>query len=285
MEYPSLVFVGREFRNPTELFGTIDHELGHEWFPMLVGSNERRYAWQDEGVNTFVNYFSAERRFPGTSDWAANLEETVALAGTPLDAPLMTMPDRVDPDALAVIAYSKPALALVALRDHVVGRERFDAALREYTRRWSFRHPTPADFFRSIEEAAGTDLSWFWRAFFYGSEPLDIGISAVEMRESRVMITLDRFSSVPFPVELRLAYEDGTTEDVNLSVNIWRAGRQYQALLPAKGRVIGARLWPTPGVPDVNAANDRWGVAPRADVTRAVTGGGLASPIGLSPRK
>ena len=279
MEYPSLVFVGREFKDAAELFGTIDHEQGHEWFPMLVGSNERRYAWQDEGLNTFVNYFSAERRFPGTSDWAAGLQESESVRGTPLDAPLMTMPDRIAPDGLGALAYSRPAVMLVALRDHVVGRERFDSALREYTRRWSFRHPTPSDFFRTIEQAAGADLSWFWRAYFYGSEPLDIGISGVVMQDARVSVTLDRLSSAPFPVQLRLRYADGTTEDVSLPVTIWRAGRRYEALLPVRGRVVGARLWPVRGVPDANDANDVWGDAPIGDVGPAVTGDGLAPPI------
>jgi hypothetical protein len=283
MEYPSLVFVGREFRDANELFGTIDHEQGHEWFPMLVGSNERRYGWQDEGLNTFMNYFSAERRFPGTSDWAAGLQESAAVFGTPLDAPLMTMPDRIAPDGLSAIAYSRPAVMLVALRDHVVGPARFDAALREYTRRWSFRHPTPADFFRAVEDATGTDLSWFWRAYFYGSEPLDIGIASVAMQDAQVMVTLDRLSSAPFPVELRLRYSDGTTEDVALPVTVWRTGRRYEALFPARGRVVGARLWPVRGVPDVNGANDAWGDAPRADAAAAVTGGGLAPPLSRAP--
>ena len=285
MEYPSLVFVGREFSEVNDLFGTIDHEQGHEWFPMLVGSNERRYGWQDEGLNTYMNYFSAERRFPGTSDWAAGLQEWVSVLGTSLDAPLMTMPDRIEPEGLGVIAYSRPAVMLVALRDHVVGRERFDAALREYTRRWSFRHPTPADFFRTVEDATGTDLSWFWRAYFYGSEPLDIGIAGVAMRDALVSVTLDRFSSAPFPVELRLRYADGTTEDVSLPATIWRSGRRREALLPARGRVVGARLWPVRGVPDVNGVNDVWGDAPGADAGAAVTGGGLAPPIPPRPRK
>ena len=253
---------------------------------MLVGSNERRYAWQDEGLNTYINDFSGERRFPGTSDWAAGLEESVAVLGTTLDAPLMTMPDRIAPDGLGAIAYSRPAVMLVALRDHVVGRERFDAAFREYARRWTFRHPTPADFFRTVEEAAGADLSWFWRAYFYGSEPLDIGIASVAMQGARVAVTLDRFSSAPFPVELRLRYADGTIEDVTLPVSIWQAGRRFVALLPARGNVVGARLWPVKGVPDVNAANDAWGDAPRVNAGAAVTGGGLAPPLPSSlPRK
>ena len=279
MEYPSLVFVGRDFKDADELFGTIDHEQGHEWFPMLVGSNERRYAWQDEGLNTFVNYFSAERRFPGRSDWASGLEETSSLRGGALDVPLMTMPDRIAPDGLGVIAYDKPAVMLVALRDHVIGRERFDAALREYTRQWSFRHPTPADFFRMMTAAADADLSWFWRAFFYGRDALDIGISGVAMQGSRVLVTLERATTAPFPVELRLGYADGSTEDITLPVTIWRGARRHEAAIPARARVTGVRLWPVRGVPDVNNANDVWGDAPAPDAGWAVTGDGLAGPI------
>ena len=165
--------------DPASIFGTIDHEQGHEWFPMIVGSNERRYAWMDEGFNTYQNAFSNERRAPGTNafpEYVANWRQSVD-NGT--QSPLMTPPDRIDPDGLGAIGYRKPGAVLLALRDNVIGREAMDRAMREYARRWAFKHPTPADFFRTVENVSGEDLSWFWNAFFYGTDVLDIAVDGV----------------------------------------------------------------------------------------------------------
>src|SRR5437868_7488683 len=167
MEYPMFVMVHYGTDDPSSIFGTIDHEHGHEWFPMLVGSNERRYAWMDEGFNTYINAFSNERRYPGTSSYAAYLADWRAAVEQGTQAPLMTRPDWVDARALGAIAYRKPAVALLTLRNHVVGADAFDRAFREYARLWAFKHPAPGDFFRTIENVTGADLSWYWRAFWY----------------------------------------------------------------------------------------------------------------------
>ncbi|MBC7671193.1 MAG: M1 family metallopeptidase, partial [Polaromonas sp.] len=157
MEYPMFVMVhyGSPLDDPKSIFGTIDHEHGHEWFPMIVGSNERRYAWMDEGFNTYINAFANERRYPGTNAFTFYLSNWRAAVDARIDSPLMTPPDRIDPRALGAIGYRKPGLVLLTLRDNVVGRETFDRAFREYTRRWAFKHPSPADFFRTIENVSG----------------------------------------------------------------------------------------------------------------------------------
>ncbi|HEU4564011.1 MAG TPA: M1 family metallopeptidase [Gemmatimonadaceae bacterium] len=283
MEYPMFVMVHYA---PAEqgAFGTIDHEHGHEWFPMIVGSNERRYAWMDEGFNTYLNAFSNERRTTGYSAWPEYMANWRQIVERGIQSPLMTPPDRIDRAALGAIGYRKPGAVLLALRNHVVGRETFDLAFREYVRRWAFKHPTPADFFRTVENFSGQDLSWFWRGFMYSEDVLDIGVDDVTMATSEgeqiARVTLRQLTSIPFPVEMRLKLADGTTTDVKLPVQIWSRGDVYTAEIPVKGRVVGARLWPDPSVPDWNAKNDTWGDAPPAEKLGPVTMGGYGASSG-----
>jgi hypothetical protein len=275
MEYPMFVMVHYGSSDPTSIFGTINHEHGHEWFPMIVGSNERRYAWMDEGFNTYLNGFAQEARYPGQSAYPAYLKNWRDAAAAGTQSPLMTAPDNIDPGALGAIGYRKPAVVLLTLRNHVVGPAAFDAAFREYIRAWAFRHPTPGDFFRSIENSTGEDLSWFWRGFFYTTDVLDIGIDSVSMRESDgeqfAVILLRRNTSIPFPVRLRVAFADGTNQDFSLPVNIWAHGNRFEAVLPARAKVVGVRLWPDSSVPDWNPANDTWGNPPSGNPARPVT--------------
>ncbi|MFL5573872.1 MAG: M1 family metallopeptidase [Gemmatimonadaceae bacterium] len=275
MEYPMFVMVGYGNDDPTSIFGTVNHEHGHEWFPMIVGSNERRYAWMDEGINTYINAFATEARYPGQSAYPLYFRNWANAVSQGTQSPLMTAPDNIDPTALGAIGYRKPALVLLTLRNHVVGPDLFDAAFRQYIRAWAFKHPTPGDFFRAIENATGEDLSWFWRGFFYTTDVLDIGIDSVSTRrvegQTLSTISLRRLTSIPFPVRIRLAYTDGTTQDVSLPVNIWARSNQFDAVLPVRGPVIGARLWPDPSVPDWNIANDTWGRAPAGNPAGPVT--------------
>ncbi|MFL5569360.1 MAG: M1 family metallopeptidase [Gemmatimonadaceae bacterium] len=275
MEYPMFVMVGYGNDDPTSIFGTVNHEHGHEWFPMIVGSNERRYAWMDEGINTYINAFATEARYPGQSAYPLYFRNWANAVSQGTQSPLMTAPDNIDPTALGAIGYRKPALVLLTLRNHVVGPDLFDAAFRQYIRAWAFRHPTPGDFFRAIENATGEDLSWFWRGFFYTTDVLDIGIDSVSTRrvegQTLSTISLRRLTSIPFPVRIRLAYTDGTTQDVSLPVNIWARSNQFDAVIPVRGPVIGARLWPDPSVPDWNIANDTWGRAPAGNPAGPVT--------------
>ena len=275
MEYPMFVMVLYGNDDPASIFGTINHEHGHEWFPMIVGSNERRYAWMDEGFNTYLNAFANEARYPGQNAYPGYLKNwgDAVLQGT--QSPLMTAPDNIDASALDAIGYRKPAVVLLTLRNHVVGPDLFDFAFREYIRSWAFKHPTPGDFFRSIENSTGEDLSWFWRSFFYTTDVLDIGIDSVSTRRSEgqtfATIALRRNTSIPFPVRLRVAYADGTTQDFSLPVNVWARGNRFDAVLPVRAPVTGVRLWPEPSVPDWNPSNDTWGNPPPANPAGPVT--------------
>jgi len=274
MEYPMFVMVaGGE--DSLSTFDTINHEHGHEWFPMIVGSNERRYPWMDEGFNTYINAFAKELRWRDTvmigsmvGTWRGTVERG-------RDVPLMTAADNIPPAALGSVAYLKPAVVLVTLRNQVVGSEMFDAAFRGYVRAWAFKHPTPGDFFRTIENATGHDLSWYWRGFWYSTDVLDYGIDGVTQRDEGgqivATVSLHRLTSIVFPVRLRLKYANGTTGDFSLPENIWANGDRFDAQLPVPARVVGARLWPDPSVPDWHHENDTWGDAPPADPPRPVT--------------
>ncbi len=275
MEYPMFVMVHYGNDDPASIFGTINHEHGHEWFPMIVGSNERRYAWMDEGFNTYLNAFATEARYPGQSAYPGYLKNWGDAVTQGTQSPLMTAPDNIDPSALGAIGYRKPAVVLLTLRNHVVGPDLFDTAFREYIRAWAFKHPTPGDFFRSIENSTGEDLSWFWRGFFYTTDVLDIGIDSVSTHTSEgqtfATIALRRNTSIPFPVRLRVAYADGRTQDFSLPVNIWAQGNRFNAVLPVRAGVTGVRLWPDPSVPDWNPSNDTWENPPPANPAGAVT--------------
>jgi len=275
MEYPMFVMVHYGSADPTSIFGTINHEHGHEWFPMIVGSNERRYAWMDEGINTYINAFALEARYPGQSAYPPYLKNWADIMAQGIQSPLMTAPDNIDPAALGAIGYRKPAAVLLTLRNHVIGPQAFDNAFREYIQAWAFKHPTPGDFFRTIENSTGEDLSWFWRSFFYTTDVLDIGIDSVSMRasdgQSLAKISLHRMTSVPFPVRFRVAYADGTTQDFLLPVSIWSRSTRFDAVVPVRATVTGVRLWPDPSVPDWNPANDTWGKPPAANAPGPVT--------------
>jgi len=274
MEYPMFVMVGTD-RDSLSLFSTINHEHGHQWFPMIVGSNERRYPWMDEGLDTYINAFAMERRWRDTAMIESLLDNWKSTVDAGNDVPLMTPADNIPTSAFGALAYRKPAAVLLTLRNHVVGPALFDFAFREYIRSWAFKHPTPGDFFRTIENAAGRDLSWYWRQFWYTTELLDVAIDSVTQRpqgaEHVATVALHRTTAVMLPVRIRLKYANGSTGDFSLPVSIWANGDRFDATLMAPARVVGARLWPDRSVPDWNPDNDAWGDAPPNEPVRAVT--------------
>ena len=191
MEYPMLAFnSGRpekdkktgkltySSRTKYSLVSVIIHEAGHNWFPMIVNSDERRWTWMDEGLNTFLQ-FQAERLWE--KDYPAQRGEPkdiVDYMKSPTVRPIMT--DGESLDAVGANAYSKPATALSILRETILGRELFDFAFKEYATRWKFKRANPADFFRTMEDASGVDLDWFWRGWFYGTDNVDVSIDGLD---------------------------------------------------------------------------------------------------------
>ncbi|MFK7915243.1 MAG: M1 family aminopeptidase, partial [Pseudomonadales bacterium] len=162
------------------LIGVIIHEVGHNYFPMIVNSDERQWTWMDEGLNSFLEYvaeFEWEENFPAYGEYANVLDYISGYMVMDNQVPVMTQSDSIL--QFGNNAYSKPTAALIVLRETVMGRERFDYAFREYANRWKFKRPTPSDFFRTMEDASGMDLDWFWRGWFYSTDHVDVAISNV----------------------------------------------------------------------------------------------------------
>lgn len=190
MEYPMICFnygrPGKDGRYSQQvlsgMINVIIHEIGHNFFPMIVNSDERQWSWMDEGLNTFLDKETMRIRYPALS----------GARGTPLGIapfmrgdkrqmrPIMSMSDNIRREEFGPNAYYKPAAALTILRETVMGPELFDAAFREYAQRWAFKHPKPADFFRTMEDASAVDLDWFWRGWFYTTEHVDVEVSEVK---------------------------------------------------------------------------------------------------------
>ncbi len=263
MEYPMIVFCGHRAGDRT-LFGVTTHELGHEWVPMIVGSNERLYAWMDEGFNTFINIYSTLAFYHDSVPRdRGNAIQWARFVATGLDVPSMLPPDRVPPPLLGQAEYNKPATGLYLLREHILAdTARFDRAFREYIQRWAYKHPTPADFFRSMEDALGEDLSWFWRGWFYRTDVVDLAVDSVRTRTdstgTSALVYLSSPGALPMPVDLRLTYAGGTTEDVRLPVEIWYLGRRYTYQRKVTADVVKVEIDAGQNFPDVRRANNVW---------------------------
>jgi hypothetical protein len=159
--------------------------------------------------------------------------------------------------------YNKPAVGLVLLRDRITSPERFDPVLREYIRRWSFKHPMPWDFFRAMEDGLGEDLSWFWRTWFYTTDQLDQAVDSIVLSDSAGVesrVFLRNVGQMVMPVELALLMDDGTTQRLSLPVEIWFRGDRYTLLVPGPKKVNGVMIDPDNWYPDVERDNNRWPV-------------------------
>ena len=188
MEYPMICFNhGRCEKDGTYsegtkngMLGVVIHEVGHNFFPMIINSDERQWTWMDEGLNSYCEYLTEElwdNKFPVTKGPAYKIVDYMKLPKDQLE-PIMTNSENII--QFGPNAYTKPSTGLNILRETIVGRELFDYAFKEYSKRWAFKHPTPADFFRTIEDACGEDLDWFWRGWFYGTDPCDISLDSVK---------------------------------------------------------------------------------------------------------
>ena len=258
MEYPGVSFC--HFKSKGEsLWGVTDHEFGHNWFPMIVGNNERRYPWMDEGFNTFINHYSTvafnNGEYPSSTDKPRSLVRYLTFENR---EGINTSPEVANARNLGYTAYYKPAAGLFMLREYILGPERFDYAFKSYIRHWAYKHPQPNDFFNHIENAVGEDLSYFWKGWFYGNGNIDLGVSSVEPYEGNYLITVENGGEIPMPVELQVTYTDNTTENVSLPVEIWQRGNSWSHLLKTKKEVQRVVVDPNKMLPDVNMLNDTW---------------------------
>ena len=260
MEYPMLTFTPNSPTREDQQW-VIAHEFGHQWFPMIVGSNERLYPWMDEGFNTFIDLANAAQYFAGTAYGDSievhplHLYGEHGVAGN--EQPLIEKPTEVRD--LFWGGYQKPALMMQMLRYEVLGKERFDAAFREYIRAWAFKHPTPADFFRVMRDQSGMDLDWFWRGWIFTTARLDQAADSISRSKDGVTtVHLTNRGSMVMPAELKLTFDDGTTQTVKLPVEMWNLGDHFGYRVPGTKVVKSVELDPRRALPDIDRGNNRW---------------------------
>ncbi len=260
MEYPMLTFTPNSPTREDEQW-VIAHEFGHQWFPMIVGSNERLYPWMDEGFNTFIDLANAAQYFRGTpygDTIEVNPLHLYPVHAVPGDEqPLSTRP--TDVRDLNWVGYRKPALMMQLLRYEVLGPERFDPAFREYIRAWAFRHPTPADFFRVMRDQSGMELDWFWREWIYTTARLDQAVDSSGVgADGSARVWLRSAGTMIMPAELALTFEDGTTATVKLPVEMWDQGQRFTCRVPGTRHVRRAEVDPRHALPDIDRTNNIW---------------------------
>ncbi|MGB4398318.1 MAG: M1 family metallopeptidase [Daejeonella sp.] len=262
MEYPGIVFCGATAKS-VGLWGVTDHEFGHTWFPMIVGSNERIHAWMDEGFTTFINSITNDQFNNGEYkskpyDWHAYGK----LLTNPAFEPVMSSPDNMKESSIGYLAYYKPAAGLILLREQIVGQERFDRAFKEYIRRWAYKHPTPDDFFRTIENVTSENLAWFWRGWFFNNWKLDQAVAGVTYVKNDpkqgAYITLDNLEKMAMPTILQIETKSGKIDRIKLPVEVWQRNVRFTFLYPSNEEIKTVISDPDKVMPDSNSANNTW---------------------------
>jgi hypothetical protein len=258
MEYPMLTCIGGEW-DTLSMYEVVDHEIGHMWFPMMVGSDEKRFAWMDEGFTQFDQSQGMADFFKGFDDEARNRKNYLDLAEEGGETELMRHGDRYpNYNAYGVAAYYKPATVLVALRG-VLGRDMFHKAFTEYGRRWLYKHPSPYDFFNTIENVSGRDLSWFWHTWFFETWKLDQAIDTVTTVGDSLDVEISNRGKAPMPVLLVVTRESGAADTVTVPVDVWLGGAKRTAVRVRREPTV-KRIEIDPGneFPDVDRGNQKW---------------------------
>ncbi len=269
MEYPGIVFDGINDK-AGELYWVTAHEIGHNWFPMIVGSDERRHGWMDEGFNTFIDVYAADEfnhgeyapkrdgeYAPGKGNPA---DEIVPIINDPNAPVIMTAADAISEKYRHPLVYFKPAFGLVLLREQILGPDRFDYAFRNYIHNWAYKHPQPDDFFRSMENGGGEDLSWFWKGWFYNNWSLDLAIIDAKYVNKdpkngiQVTVSNKEQMAMPFTVEVKL--KDGSKQRIKLPVETWLQNRAITFTVSTTTEVESVTVDPDAVLPDMNRKNN-----------------------------
>lgn len=266
MEYPGMIF-NNYLETGASLWFLISHEIGHNWYPMIVGSNERKYMWLDEGLNTYVNYIANDLFNNGEyktdplyddKDFFGSIDYSQFQT---YKDPLMVMSDAMDNEQHYQF-YGKAAYGLKLLREVVVGKERFDYAFRKYTEAWAYKHPTPYDFFRSINNGTGENLNWFWKEWFFTTWKLDQTISDVSYVDNNpamgALITIDNKGEMIMPVILKIVQQNGQTETLTLPVEIWQRSGSWTFNYPSTHKIDLVIIDPGLQLPDMDRKNNEW---------------------------
>lgn len=271
MEYPGIVFDGINDKG-SELYWVTAHEIGHNWFPMIVGSDERRYAWMDEGFNTFIDVYASDA-FNGGEYAPKRDGEYAPGKGNPADEiiPLLKDADapsmQVRADMLTEkyrhpMVYFKPAFGLVLLREVILGHDRFDYAFKKYIEYWAYKHPSPDDFFRTMNNEAGEDLSWFWEEWFYNNWQLDLAVQNVSYpgndAKNGADISIVNLEKMAMPCTLEIVMKDGQKINMQLPVETWLQSSNHIVHLYTNQPIQYVTIDPENKLPDSNRKNNSW---------------------------
>lgn len=259
MEYPGIVFCSHQSQGGG-LWDVTNHEFGHNWFPMIVGSNERKYAWMDEGFNTFINKVDTKVFNKGEYYTKDDVQGGAPYVFSDKADAIMSTPDVIQTDYLGNAAYEKPAQGLMILREQILGEERFDFAFRTYIKRWAFKHPTPWDFFHSMDNAAGEDLSWFWNEWFLQTWKLDQAVKEINYTDDDVnkgsLITIENLDEMAMPVTAFIMETNGKSSTIKLPAEIWQRGSTWTFAYKSTSKIAYVTLDPDHVLPDVNPDNN-----------------------------
>jgi hypothetical protein len=261
MEYPGIVFCSA-FEQKKSLWGVTSHEFGHTWFPMIVGSNERKYPWMDEGFNTFINAVADKYFNHGEFYEKPHYRQRAIRFFQPYSESIMTIPDVTNPRYLAANAYDKPAMGLELLREQILGEDKFDSAFRYYISNWAYKHPSPWDFFHAMENYSGETLDWFWRGWFLNNWKVDQAVLDVEYPESNpangAIITIENREQLPMPATVEVKETGGKTGRIKLPVEVWMHGPVWKFLYPSTRKIELVTIDPDKDLPDNNERNNIW---------------------------
>jgi hypothetical protein len=260
MEYPMLVFIGRPAA-ARELQSVIAHEVGHEWFPMMVGADEAAFAWMDEGINTYDEARAVEDFFPGSDPWMEDRTAYLGIAGRKTEAPMMKHIDQVGEPASGISAYFKPGTVLRSL-NAVVGDSVFRLAMKTYASEWLLKHPYPWDFFHTFERVSGRDLDWFFEPWWFRTATLNQAIENVHASPGGVTVTVRDLGGAPAPTPIVVTTADGRTAATTIPGERWSVERLRTVTVdvPIRGRVVKVEIDPDRLFPDVDRANNVWTV-------------------------
>ena len=266
MEYPGIIFNNSNLTRG-RLWFLIAHEIGHNWYPLIVGSNERKYMWQDEGLNTYINYIATDLFNNGeyVNDPAYQTSTFFATQNykqfMDYNDPLMIVSDAMSPRQRFQY-YSKTAYGLNLLRNVIVGKDRFDYAFKKYTEAWAFKHPTPYDFFHSINNGTGEDLNWFWQQWFFTTWKFDQAISSVTYVDNDpakgAVITIVNKGKLILPIIVKVIQDNGQEETIKLPVEIWQRGNTWTFHYSSKNKIDKVILDPDGVLPDMERTNNEW---------------------------
>jgi hypothetical protein len=269
MEYPGVLFDGIDDKGAA-LFWITAHEIGHTWFPMIVGFNERRNAWMDEGFNTFIDVYESDTFGNGVygpkrdSEYAPGggnpVDEILPILADPEAPVIMTRADVILEKYRHPVTYFKSALGLILLREQILGPERFDWAFRQFIRAWAFRHPAPSDFFRFMESEAGEDLSWFWRGWYFNNWTLDLAVKSVAYQDGDpakgALLTFENHDRLVLPATVRVDFKDGSHEQLRLPAETWILKSVVTVPLDSRQPIAKVTVDPDHVIPDKDRSNN-----------------------------